>query len=275
VVSLGLALPASAERPPSLDTLRATFVAKAAATGGDVAIYYENLKTGEKIALRAEERLPAASLIKLPILVELYIQLEFGRLNPKHLIQVRPRDRVGGTGVLQGRKLPVALSVRELSELMVMRSDNVATNVLIDRLTMKAVNERMARMGLKSALLQRKMAVKSERQNWINALDMGRLLSRVASDLIPTPKGYQPIYKVMSAAKPGKKLGGLLPQGVRLARKGGRLPHHMHDAGILQAGGQRVVIVVMIAGFKNKNRALAAIQNIGRAVYDHLIATAK
>jgi len=85
------------------------------------------------IAYRAGETFPAASVIKLPILVEAYRQVDEGRLDLSERIPLRAEDRVGGSGVLKELEPGAALTLRDLLTLMIVVSDNTATNMVIDR----------------------------------------------------------------------------------------------------------------------------------------------
>ena len=214
---------------------------------------------------------PAASVIKIPLVVTLYTLLDIGELPSNQLLRVTKRDRVGGTGALQGRKTPFNLSLQKAVSLALNKSDNIATNVLIDFVTSKAVNHRMQRMGFPSIQLNRKMVHKAPPENWSNAHDMGRLLEQVATNMILVPKGFESVLSVMKRAPKGDKLGKLLPKGTLFARKGGRLMHHIHDVGILTAGGQSVVIVAMISRFKSRKKAARALHLTGKAIYDALL----
>ena len=245
-------------------------------TRGVVAVYYREVGTKNSWGLKDFERLPAASLIKIPLLIELYRQLAAGTIRSDEILTVRKRDKVGGSGVLQGRRTPFRMSIRELSELMITRSDNTATNVLIDRVSMRAVNARIRSMKLRQTELNRKMLQKPPPENWTSARDMGVLLERAVARTLPRPPGgFLDVLGVMSRSKRGAKLGAKLPASIWLARKGGALPRHMHDAAVMRVGDRAVVLVVMIAGFGSNRRAKSVMQRIGAVVGQDLLARAR
>src|SRR6185436_13503389 len=98
------------------------------------------------------------SAIKIPILIELFRQAEAGTLSLDERVAVRSADQVGGTGVAQwfgdGQSM---MSLRDLAVLMIALSDNTATNILISKVGMDAVNRTMSTLGVATIKLQRKM----------------------------------------------------------------------------------------------------------------------
>jgi beta-lactamase class A len=273
IIALSIAAPASAQDSAQNKNSRLTDKLRqiSAEASGEVALYYKNLSTGFTWELNAKTPYPAASIIKIPVVVTLYTLLDIGERQSNQALRVTRRDRVGGTGVLQGRKTPFKLSLQDAVELALNKSDNIAANVLIDFVSMKAVNHRMERMGYPSIQLNRKMVHKAPPENWMNAHEMGLLLEKVAQDMILIPEGFESLLNILKKAPRGNKLGGLLPEGTQIARKGGRLMRHIHDAAILTARGQTVVIVAMVSAFKNRKKATRALHLTGKTIYDALL----
>lgn len=108
----------------------------------------ENLDTGERFALRADETFPTASLIKVPILVTLYDLAEKGTISLDAPLTVLGIDQVPGSGVLQFMKPGMALTVHDAAVLMIVLSDNTATNLLLDRIVIRRVWAKMESLGL-------------------------------------------------------------------------------------------------------------------------------
>jgi len=114
-----------------------------------------NLLTGEEIVINADGRFPTASAIKTAVMVEAYHQASRGTLSLDTTIPLRQSDKVGGSGVLNGLSEGLALSVRDLIHLMIVVSDNTATNLLVSRLGTKNVDARMVALGLEHTKLFR------------------------------------------------------------------------------------------------------------------------
>ena len=108
---------------------------------GRVAVYARNLTTGREFALDANTRVRTASTIKLPILCALESLVASGRVRWDERIRLRPEDKVTGSGVLGSLEDGTDLTIRNLAILMIIVSDNTATNLITDRITADAVND--------------------------------------------------------------------------------------------------------------------------------------
>ncbi|HEX5830343.1 MAG TPA: serine hydrolase [Gemmatimonadaceae bacterium] len=143
---------AQAPRPPAVraDTaaLRRTLDGIADAHHGVVGYVVHNLDTGERIARRGDETFPTASLIKVPVLVTVYDLVEQGRLRLDDALTVLAIDKVPGSGQLQFLHDGVTITVRDAAWLMTTLSDNTATNLLLDRIVIRRVWEKMESLGL-------------------------------------------------------------------------------------------------------------------------------
>lgn len=107
-----------------------------------------NLDTGERLSLRGDETFPTASLIKVPILVTLFDEVEQKQLSLDDPLTVLKIDQVPGSGVLQFMHPGMSLSVRDAAVLMSVLSDNTATNLLLDRVAIRRVWQKMESLGL-------------------------------------------------------------------------------------------------------------------------------
>jgi beta-lactamase class A len=124
---------------------------------GAVSLYAKNLDSGTSYELRADVPVPTASTIKLPIMVELFAEVEQGKLDWNQKLELTDRDKVSGSGVLTEFSGGDAFPIRDLMHLMIVVSDNTATNLILDRIGGNAVNQRMAQLGLKQTAVMRKI----------------------------------------------------------------------------------------------------------------------
>jgi beta-lactamase class A len=124
---------------------------------GSVSLYAKNLDTATSYELRADAPVPTASTIKLPIMVELFAEAEEEKLDWNQKLELTDRDKVSGTGVLTELSGGDFLPIRDLMHLMIVVSDNTATNLILDRIGGNAVNQRMAQLGLKQTAVMRKI----------------------------------------------------------------------------------------------------------------------
>jgi beta-lactamase class A len=135
---------------PAADTaaLRATLGRIIAAHHGVVGYSIHNLDTGEELSLRGDETFPTASLIKVPILVTLYDLVEKGKISLDDPLTILSIDKVPGSGVLQYLHDGAIVTVHDAAWLMSTESDNTATNLLLDRIIIRRVWEKMEALGL-------------------------------------------------------------------------------------------------------------------------------
>jgi beta-lactamase class A len=124
---------------------------------GTVYIYAKNLDTGKTYGIRENERVRTASTIKLPIMAGLFAEVAAGHVKWTDELLLRPEDRVSGSGVLHEFSDNVRLPIRDVMHLMIVVSDNTATNLILDRITADAVNGEMDKLGFKATRSMRKV----------------------------------------------------------------------------------------------------------------------
>jgi beta-lactamase class A len=124
---------------------------------GNVSLYAKNLDTGATYQLRGGAPVPTASTIKLPIMIELFAEAEAGKLDWNQKLTLTEQDKTPGSGVLTEFSGGDAFPIRDLMHLMIVVSDNTATNLILERIGGNAVNARMARLGLRQTAVMRKI----------------------------------------------------------------------------------------------------------------------
>jgi beta-lactamase class A len=141
---------ASAATYQRADTARLhrTLDSLARAHRGVVGYTVHNLDTGERLELRGDEPFTTASLIKVPILVTLFDLVEKGQMSLDDPMVVTRIDKVPGSGILQHLHDNLQVTVRDAAWLMTTISDNTATNLILDRVAMRRVWEKMEALGL-------------------------------------------------------------------------------------------------------------------------------
>ena len=126
---------------------------------GKVTLFAQNLKTGQTAALLPDEPVKTASVIKLGVLLDAAEQIREGKASlDEHLTLAKP-NQVGGSGVLAQLDTPLSLTLRDTLTLMIVLSDNSATNVAIDRLGLEHINTTIQAAGLKDTWLYKKVFV--------------------------------------------------------------------------------------------------------------------
>jgi beta-lactamase class A len=141
----------------SAASLEDAVAARVAKGPGKVWLAAKNLKTGKSFELRGAEKVRTASTIKLPVLVEVFAQAAEGKLKMDETLTLREADIVSGSGVLREFSPGLQLPLRDVARMMIVVSDNTATNMIIGRVTADAVNARMDRLGLPATRSMRKV----------------------------------------------------------------------------------------------------------------------
>src|SRR5688572_22292089 len=148
-------LPASAAA--QLAGLKPRLEQRIAQHKGSVGLAIIDLASGEQLAIRGDEPVSSASVIKLPILVELFHQLQRGPIKLTDPIMLTASDQRPGSGVLQFFSTPHQLTVGDAATLMIILSDNSATNLIIDKVGIRNVNARMDSLGFRQTRLHAKV----------------------------------------------------------------------------------------------------------------------
>ena len=186
---------------------------------GKIGFYAHCTTTGETLAIHENEPLMAASVIKLTIMAEAFRRFCEGTLDRSAEVRIRPSDKLPSCGALTYLHDGLTVTVLDLVTLMIILSDNTATNLLIDLLGADAINRTIGEMGLTGTRLNRKLFMpelsRQGIENYVTATDMGTLLEMLTEG------------KLWSKAASAEMLGILKNQ-----RLNGKLPFYLHSAGI-------------------------------------------
>lgn len=270
----------------SITDLETKIAALIKAHDGKVAVAMKNLRTGESILINSGEVLPTASLIKFPIMIEAYEQAKSGKIKLDDMLTLTKDEMVPGSGILTEHFSPgMTLSLRDTIRLMIIFSDNTATNMVLEKVGIKAVNDRMAQLGYSETRINAKVFKGS-----VTSVDPARtkqygLGSTTAKDMIllfEQLHKHELVSKEASLAMLGhlnkcedtEKFPRLLPSGVNVAHKTGSVSDARTDAGIITFPGGPVVLCVLTANNKDKrwvtdNAGNKLCADIAYLVYTH------
>jgi len=124
---------------------------------GKVSLFAKNLDTGETYALNPDERVRTASTIKIAVMIEAFARVDKGELKWADEVVLTKEKKVSGSGILAELSDGLHLTLRDAVNLMMILSDNSATNLVLDVLTTDAVNARMESLGFKNIKIMRKI----------------------------------------------------------------------------------------------------------------------
>jgi beta-lactamase class A len=237
---------------------------------GVLGVYVEDLSTGARIERRADELFPTASSIKLAVLYELFRQAEEGRIDLGEVTQP-PADRVGGGGVLQYLGGRVSLTSRDLAVLMIGWSDNEATNLLVRKVGIDAVNRRLDGLGLPQTRLRRLMmdleAARRGDENVSTPRELARLAATVARGEGLGAARAKDLLAVASVPDEGSHFRRGLPEGVRAVSKPGALEGMRCEAAFVDVPGRPYAAAIMTAYLRHEADGEGAITELSAAIY--------
>jgi beta-lactamase class A len=217
---------------------------------GVAGLYVWDLEGNYGYGIRPEEEFFTASIIKVPIMVAVYREIDAGELEFSQEIEIKEEDWAAGAGWLQWEKAGTKQTVGDLLLLMMTQSDNVAANALVrtvggpDR-----INEVARSMGAEDTLLYQK--VSSERgavpalDNRSTPRDMATMMRQIAEGKAASEKSCGYMIDLMHEDKLDWWLDAGLPDGVDAANKAGWLYRVYDEAGIVEEGDHRYVIAIL------------------------------
>ena len=205
---------------------------------GEISVYGKDLVTDEKWAYEADVPLVAASVIKLPILVEAFRQARDGLLAMDEIFSIRPEQKMPSCGALTYLHDGLTVTLRDLCALMIILSDNTATNILIQRLGMENINAGMRKLGLEKSTLRRLLfdseASARGLENTVTAWEMGQLLEMLYKGECVSPEADAEMLSILK----DQRLNGKMPfflHNLKIAHKTGEDDGITHDVGIVYA----------------------------------------
>src|SRR5690349_14237972 len=154
ILALLMAAASIAAQPNSLDS---RIRAEIAPFKGKVFLYAKNLDTGETYSLKGDERVRTASTIKIAVMIEAFARIAEGKAKWTDELVLTKAARYSGSGILPELGDGLRLTLQDCVRLMMLLSDNTATNMVLDYLTTDAVNERMNSLGFKATRIMRRV----------------------------------------------------------------------------------------------------------------------
>lgn len=237
-------------------------------------VYIRDIRSGLAWGQHERVQVPAASLIKLFVMVESFKAFKDGRLQRNKYYHLSHQDMVGGSGHLQYKGSERKLSWFELVRCMIQESDNTATNILIRKLGMAAINRTALQLGCHSTILARLMmdraALRQGIDNLTSAVDVGRLLALLRQGSCVDKKSDRQMIQILEGQALPHKLGANLPPVARVAHKTGELAlwglkRVESDAGIIRGPGGEIIMVVISQG---ESANVERIRIMGKRAWD-------
>ncbi|MCA0174135.1 serine hydrolase [Bacillus sp. RAR_GA_16] len=226
------------------------------------------------ITLHAEQPVSSASIIKIGILLEALRQIDNHQLAFDQVVQIDNVNDVGGAGVIHHLSRDYEWKLADLLKLMIISSDNTATNQLIDLVGENKINHTMKAAGAFHSKLMRKMmdrsALKLGMDNMVSGKDTYLVLREFVTQHLLSKSsmewGVEVLLQQQFKDKFPSKIASIKEN--LLAHKTGELNGVEHDAGILFTSDGPVVYAFLTAGLLENRYGREAIANAGRLLYD-------
>ena len=286
-----LSLPAAALAPPELpDAIQREI----RLLDAEVYFYARNLTSGASVGHRENERVRTASTIKLPVMAAVFHKVRAGQARWDELIELREQDKVSGSGVLVELSAGLKLPLRDLVRLMIVVSDNTATNLVLDRVSADAVNDFLDSLGLRQTRALRKVRgdgvdLKAP-SGWSRAglleenrrfglgvstsREMVELLALLDQGRVVSAEDSREMLAILERQQYKDGIGRKLSE-FRVASKSGALDALRSDVGIVTTPKGKLAMAITVDGMKQPdwtedNPGLLLIARLARLLAIHL-----
>jgi D-alanyl-D-alanine carboxypeptidase (penicillin-binding protein 5/6)/beta-lactamase class A len=253
---------------------------------GKVSVAIKHLTTGESYFLNADEPMPTASLIKFPIMAEVYWQAKEGKVKLDEMLTLTKEEMVQGSGILTQHFSPGAsFSLRDTVRLMIVYSDNTATNMVLEKIGIPSTNKRMESLKLPNTKINAKVfkgsitSVDPERTKKFGlgsttAKEMLTLLEMLHKNELVDEAASKAMLEHLKKCDDDEKFPKLLPKTVIVAHKTGSVSNARTDAGILFFKEGPIALCVLTNENEDKtwrpeNEGNALCAEIAKTTYEH------
>lgn len=243
--------------------------------GGTVSVAVRDIRNAFDFSYYPDERVWSASVIKIPVLVEAVRRLGEGKVSLDTEFVLDDNDRTPGSGVLRFMHGGLRLTYKDVMILMILTSDNLGTNMLIDFLGPEKITATLRGFGYTGTEVQRKLydydGMAKGLDNWIVAGEIADLCKRIYTKEAAGGQWDELALQIMTWQLEKERLRVLLPEGVNVANKPGEREITMHDAGIIWTDDFAYSICVTTHGWESRSDAFMTIAGISRLVYDAVV----
>jgi len=239
----------------------------------DLSLMLKNLSTGQVLYERNTRlKMRSASIIKLFILSMCAEAFENKSLKPDQILNVPKQERVSFSLLTDLNQTSWRLD--DMATLMIILSDNTATNLLIDLLQMDEINDHIRKLGAEETVLQRKMmdrvASRQGLENYTSLRDAGQLLENVFQNSRHGHVYSAWMLDVLYKQRDRTMLSRYLPERVKLAHKTGLNEEIQHDIGLFKSGQDTYLLGVFMQGQPDEIKGLECIGKIAKHMYEEV-----
>jgi uncharacterized protein len=272
---------------PTMDGLKKLIKAKFASVKGEFAIAYKDLKTGQTLFINEKENFHAASTMKTPVMIEVFKQAKMGKFQLKDSILVHNtfKSIVDGSPFSLDigddsadslyQKIGQKMTIYDLTYQMIIRSSNLATNIMIDLVGAQNANASMRDLGAKDIQILRGVedtkAFQKGLNNSITAYDLMLIFENIAQYKTIDKQASEGMIKILLDQVFNEVIPAKLPKTVKVAHKTGSITGVQHDSGIVYLpDGRQYVLVVLSKKLEDTKAGVAALAEVSEMVYQFL-----
>jgi len=231
---------------------------------------FMDIRGGQRCGVNEDKPFQAASVVKVPIMYELFRQSSEGLLDIGETLKVNEADFVGGGGVIKDQKESRSYSLRELTELMITKSDNTATDLLLKRLGMESINDTMKKAGLRDTSVKRLIfdfdAMDRGQDNLTTPLDTTNLLLAIYEGR-PSVESSREMLSIMKSVERRDMIPAGLPGGIEVAHKTGELSGVLLDAAIVCLRDDPYILCLMGQDIADRETAITTFATLSGRIY--------
>jgi beta-lactamase class A len=252
--------------------------------GAQVAVYYRRLSDGDSLAIDADTVFHAASTMKVPVMIELFHAIDQGQLSLGQKVLVTNEftsivdssrfsvDSADDSDTSLYHEIGKQVPLRELVDLMIQKSSNLATNTVIQLVGASRVDSAVHALGVTRMRVLRgvedQKAFDRGMNNVTTARDLGILMRAIAQDRAGTKGNCAAMRKILFGQEFHDEIPAGLPSGTPVAHKTGWITGQLHDAAIVYPkGSSPYVLVVLTRGIPDEKVAQPLIADISGLVY--------
>ncbi len=239
----------------------------------DPSVFVWSIDDHSFASINSKKVYPAASIIKLPVLIQLYKSIEAGQVGRNDRMHLTEYYRSSGSGNLQYAQAGNAYSIYDLAKVMIQDSDNTATNMLMSRIgSMNDVNAALKNWGIKHTHVQTWLPDLTG-TNYTTAEDMAQMLYNIDDDnnSFLNVTSTQEIIDIMSKVKNVNLIKAGLPDGVPFIHKTGDIGTMLGDAGIVyMPSNKRYIVVILAHRPHNHQNGKTYIQEASKLIYNYM-----
>ena len=234
-------------------------------------MYFLDLDTGNYFETNGDKVYPTASIIKLPILIALFQDVDAGKIDLNEMLTMTRDVMVGGSGDMQDMPRGSQFSVLETATKMIVISDNTATNMIIKRMGgIEVLNQRFRSWGLQNTSMQNFLP-DLKGTNVSTPKELVQLLAMLDKQQLLSTQSQAQVINIMQRVRNRTLLPVGLGRGATIAHKTGDIGFILGDTGIIQMpNGKRYLAAILVESKYDDPSARDFIQDVSRIVYSYL-----